>query len=58
MVRIDATQSRYDLKAELTEPIIGINNILMRLAYNDYQHVELENTSPEPPIIMKVLKDA
>ncbi len=46
MVRIDATQSRYDLKAELTEPIIGINNILMRLAYNDYQHVELENNQP------------
>jgi len=45
-VRIDSKQSRYDLKAELSEPVIGIENILMRLAYNDYQHVELENNDP------------
>jgi len=45
-VRIDSKQSRYDLKAELSEPVTGIENILMRLAYNDYQHVELENNDP------------
>ncbi|HHZ69707.1 MAG TPA: TonB-dependent receptor [Methylococcaceae bacterium] len=45
-VRIDATQTRYDMKAELIEPVTGVENVLLRLAYNDYQHVELENNQP------------
>jgi iron complex outermembrane receptor protein len=45
-VRIDSKQTRYDLKAEWSEPTSTIENILMRLAYNDYQHIELENNQP------------
>lgn len=43
LVRIDVKQTRYDLKAELYDPIDNIEIIKFRFAYNDYQHVELED---------------
>jgi iron complex outermembrane receptor protein len=43
LVRIDLQQNRYDLKAELYEPFAWVEAIKLRFAYNDYQHVELED---------------
>jgi len=43
LVRIDLKQTRYDLKAELYDPFTGIETLKFRFAYNDYQHVELED---------------
>ncbi|NOR68511.1 MAG: TonB-dependent receptor [Methylomarinum sp.] len=42
-VRIDMQQNRYDLKAELLDPFSFFDSLRMRLGYNDYQHVELED---------------
>lgn len=42
-VRIDMQQTRYDLKGELHEPLPGFERLLVRMAHNDYQHIELEN---------------
>ncbi len=42
-VRIDLKQTRYDMKAEIKEPLAFADNLHIRLSYNDYQHVELEN---------------
>lgn len=44
-VRIDMQQNRYDLKAELLNPFSFSDSLRMRLGYNDYQHVELEDGS-------------
>ncbi|NOQ17054.1 MAG: TonB-dependent receptor [Methyloprofundus sp.] len=43
LVRIALKQTRYDLKAELYDPISGIETLKFRFAYNDYQHNELED---------------
>ena len=43
LVRIDLQQTRYDIKAEFHEPFAGIERLNIRLAYNDYQHSELED---------------
>jgi len=43
LVRIDMQQNRYDVKAELYEPFAWVETIKLRFAYNDYQHVELED---------------
>lgn len=42
-VRVDMEQTRYDLKGELHDPMPGFSRLLVRMAYNDYQHTELEN---------------
>jgi iron complex outermembrane receptor protein len=45
-VRVDMRQTRYDIKGELIDPFAHADSLRMRLAYTDYQHVELENNSP------------
>lgn len=42
IIRIDLEQTRYDLKAGLDAPWSGIEQLSASLAYNDYQHIELE----------------
>lgn len=42
-VRVDMEQTRYDLKGELHNPLPGFSRLLVRMAYNDYEHTELEN---------------
>ncbi|MDN3637424.1 TonB-dependent receptor [Simiduia curdlanivorans] len=42
LVRIDLTQTRYDLKGEQNNLAPWIEKLSYRLAYNDYQHIELE----------------
>lgn len=42
-VRIDLMQTRYDLKAQFDNPFEGVEAIKLRLGYNDYEHVELED---------------
>ncbi len=42
-VRIDLKQNRYDMKAEVFDPLPFAESLRMRLGYNDYQHIELEN---------------
>lgn len=41
-VRIDLSQTRYDLKGEQRNLAPWIEKLSYRLAYNDYQHTELE----------------
>ncbi len=41
-VRIDMEQTRYDLKGELRDPLPGFEKATLRLAHNDYEHIELE----------------
>jgi len=43
LVRIDLQQTRYDFKAEFYEPFTGVESLKFRMAYNDYQHAELED---------------
>lgn len=43
LVRIDLQQTRYDVKAEFYEPFTWMETLKLRFAYNDYQHVELED---------------
>lgn len=45
-VRIDQRQTRYDLKGELSQPFAFAESLRLRVGYNDYQHVELENGVP------------
>ena len=45
-IRIDLKQTRYDMKAEIKDPLTFAENLNIRLSYNDYQHVELENGEP------------
>ena len=40
--RTDMKQTRYDFKAAVNRPFAGLRRIKTRLAYNDYEHVELE----------------
>jgi iron complex outermembrane receptor protein len=44
LIRIDQTQDRYDFKAEWTEFDGLLDQVLLRAAYNDYSHVELEGS--------------
>lgn len=41
-VVIDMKQTRVDVKAGLDQPFAGHRSLRVRLAHNDYQHVELE----------------
>ena len=41
-VRIDMKQVRYDLKGHLEKPLTGFEQATFKLAFNNYQHVELE----------------
>ena len=41
-VRVDLGVTRYDLEAEIDEPLPGIHRIRTRWTYNDYGHDELE----------------
>jgi iron complex outermembrane recepter protein len=41
-VRIDLEQRRFDLKGSLLTPFAGHDSLSVRLARNDYEHVELE----------------
>ncbi|RPI16969.1 MAG: TonB-dependent receptor [Lysobacterales bacterium] len=43
-IRIDQEQDRYDFKAEWTELDGLLDQVLLRAAYNDYTHVELEGS--------------
>ncbi len=43
LVRIDLQQLRVDAKAEIYEPFSWAEVLKLRFAYNDYQHVELED---------------
>ncbi len=42
-VRVDLKQTRYDMKVEIKDPLAFAESLRIRLGYNDYQHVELEN---------------
>jgi iron complex outermembrane receptor protein len=44
LVRIDQEQDRYDFKAEWLELDGWLDSVLLRAAYNDYEHVELEGS--------------
>ena len=44
LIRIDQSQDRYDFKAEWTEFDGLLDQVLLRAAYNDYEHVELEGS--------------
>ncbi len=39
---IDLKQTRYDFEAGLKDPIRGFSSLNLRVAYNDYQHEEIE----------------
>ena len=41
-VRIDMDQTRYDLKAEIVEPLSGLAAVRLRGTFNDYEHREIE----------------
>jgi iron complex outermembrane receptor protein len=43
-IRIDQSLDRYDFKAEWTEFDGLLDQVLLRAAYNDYTHVELEGS--------------
>ncbi len=43
-VRIDQEQERYDFRAEWLELEGWLDNVLVRAAWNDYEHVELEGS--------------
>ncbi|MFT6624947.1 MAG: iron complex outermembrane receptor protein [Cycloclasticus sp.] len=43
LVRIDLQQTRYDVNTEFYEPFSWVEILKIRLAYNDYQHAELED---------------
>jgi iron complex outermembrane recepter protein len=42
LIRIDQTQDRFDFKAEWSGLGGFVDNVLLRAAYNDYEHAELE----------------
>lgn len=45
-VRIDLVQDRIDLKAGIYEPLSFLQNINLRAAHTDYEHVEIEDGTP------------
>ncbi|MEL1265088.1 TonB-dependent receptor [Pseudoxanthomonas putridarboris] len=45
-VRIDMVQNRLDLKAGIYDPVSFLQSINLRAAWNDYEHVELEDGLP------------
>ncbi|UTW44986.1 TonB-dependent receptor [bacterium SCSIO 12696] len=42
IIRIDLEQTRYDFKAQVADPWGGFESLNIDIAYNDYEHVELE----------------
>ncbi len=45
-VRIDMVQNRFETKAGIYDPVSFLKNINARVAYTDYEHVELEAGTP------------
>lgn len=45
-VRIDLTQNRLDLKTGINQPLPFLESLNLNAAYNDYEHVEIENGTP------------
>jgi len=45
-VRIDMVQNRFETKAGIYNPVSFLKNINARVAYTDYEHVELEAGTP------------
>lgn len=45
-VRIDMVQNRFESKAGIYNPVSFLKNINARVAYTDYEHVELEAGTP------------
>jgi len=43
-IRIDQEQDRFDFNAEWSNPGGFVDNVLLRAAYNDYRHAELEGS--------------
>jgi len=41
-VRVDLTQTKYDLKGQLNKPFAFAEEVRMKLGYTDYKHVEME----------------
>lgn len=42
-VRIDLSQTRYDIKAQLGDPLPGFERVKFRLGTSDYRHAEIED---------------
>lgn len=40
---LETEQDRFDLSASVNNPLVGIKNASMRLAHNDYEHIEFED---------------
>lgn len=45
-VRIDMVQNRFETKAGIYNPVSFLKNVNARVAYTDYEHVELEAGTP------------
>ena len=43
--RIEMEQTRYDFVAALDDPLPGLSSVKLRLGYNDYKHVEGEESA-------------
>ncbi|MFT7301002.1 MAG: iron complex outermembrane receptor protein [Porticoccus sp.] len=43
LIRVDMDQTRFDLKSEWTDILPGFELGRLRIGYNDYEHVEIEN---------------
>ena len=43
--RIEMEQTRYDFVAALDDPLPGLSRVKLRLGYNDYKHVEGEESA-------------
>ena len=45
-IRIDMTQTKYDLKGQLKNPLPIANALRYKFGYTDYQHIELDDGVP------------
>jgi len=45
-IRIDLTQSKYDLKGQLKNPLPIADALRYKFGYTDYKHVEMDNGAP------------
>ncbi len=52
-VTIDLGQTRYDLKAGLTQPVSGIENVKLSYGHTDYKHIEFEGDAPGTTFLSK-----
>jgi len=41
-VTLDVEQTRYDLRAGLTQPLVGIERVELKFGHTDYKHIEFE----------------